>query len=245
MNKILTFSPTAITGVEVHLAWASLEVLTDDVDELQLMAAGDDNDVNDLKVEEKDGKLMVEQPTYGLTIKLNTERWMQLLLRLPRSWKGALDANTIAGPLRVRGIQGTDVTLDTVSGDLRGANLSAIALSMRTVSGVIQAQGLACDQLAARTVSGKVTLNDVGCISCKLGGVSGDQHLELNRPFDKLDVTTVSGDIDVYAPMTQADIALRAVTGRVLTSGVCIVENAPQVRGTSVSGNLGIHCNLA
>ena len=54
----------------------------------------------------------------------------------------------------------------------------------------------------------------------------------------------MSGDIDLYAPLTQADIALRAVTGRVLTSGVSIVENAPQVRGTSVSGNLAIHCNL-
>ena len=53
MNKILTFSPASVTSLEVHLAWASLEILADDVDELQIMAAGDDNDVNDLKVEEK------------------------------------------------------------------------------------------------------------------------------------------------------------------------------------------------
>ena len=99
MNKILTFSPASVTSMEVHLAWASLEILADDVDELQIMAAGDDNDVNDLKVEEKAGKLTIEQPTYGLTIKLNGERWMQILIRLPRSWKGAVDANTIAGPL--------------------------------------------------------------------------------------------------------------------------------------------------
>ena len=73
MNKILTFSPASVTSMEVHLAWASLEILADDVDELQIMAAGDDNDVNDLKVEEKAGKLTIEQPTYGLTIKLNGE----------------------------------------------------------------------------------------------------------------------------------------------------------------------------
>ena len=244
MNKILTFSPASVTSMEVHLAWASLEILADDVDELQIMAAGDDNDVNDLKVEEKAGKLTIEQPTYGLTIKLNGERWMQILIRLPRSWKGSVDANTIAGPLRARGVQGTDITFDTVSGDLRAANLSAIALSLRTISGAIQAQGVACDQLGLRTVSGKVALNGVGCMSCRLSGVSADQRVEFSRPFDKLDATTVSGDIDLYAPLTQADIALRAVTGRVLTSGVSIVENAPQVRGTSVSGNLAIHCNL-
>ena len=34
MNKIETFSPTQITGVEAHLAWASLEVLADDVNEV-------------------------------------------------------------------------------------------------------------------------------------------------------------------------------------------------------------------
>ena len=58
MNKILTFSPTLITSVEAHLAWASLEILADDVEDMQVMAAGDDNDVNDLKVEEKSRPLM-------------------------------------------------------------------------------------------------------------------------------------------------------------------------------------------
>ena len=108
MNKIETFSPTQITGVEAHLAWASLEVLADDVNELQVMAAGNDKDVSDLRIQEKEGRLVVEQPTYGLSIKLNSERWMQIVIRLPRSWKGALDMSTITAPLRARGISGTE-----------------------------------------------------------------------------------------------------------------------------------------
>ena len=131
MNKIETFSPTQITGVEAHLAWASLEVLADDVNELQVMAAGNDKDVSDLRIQEKEGRLVVEQPTYGLSIKLNSERWMQIVIRLPRSWKGALDMSTITAPLRARGISGTDVTLDSVSGDMRAANINAIALTLR------------------------------------------------------------------------------------------------------------------
>ena len=95
-----------------------------------------------------------------------------------------------------------------------------------------------------RTVSGKVRLSEVACLTAKLSGVSGDQRMECTRVFERVDVNTVSGDVELYAPLTQADIALRAVTGRVLTGGVSIVENAPQVRGTSVSGNLAIHCNL-
>lgn len=135
MNKIETFSPTQITSVEAHLAWASLEVLADDVNELQVMAAGNDKDVSDLRIQEKEGRLVVEQPTYGLSIKLNSERWMQIVIRLPRSWKGALDMSTITAPLRARGISGTDVTLDSVSGDMRAANINAIALTLRQVSG--------------------------------------------------------------------------------------------------------------
>lgn len=244
MNKIETFSPTQITSVEAHLAWASLEVLADDVNELQVMAAGNDKDVSDLRIQEKEGRLVVEQPTYGLSIKLNSERWMQIVIRLPRSWKGALDMSTITAPLRARGISGTDVTLDSVSGDMRAANINAIALTLRQVSGGIQAQDLNCDHVSVRTVSGKVRLSEVACLTAKLSGVSGDQRMECTRVFERVDANTVSGDVELYAPLTQADIALRAVTGRVLTGGVSIVENAPQVRGTSVSGNLAIHCNL-
>ena len=152
--------------------------------------------------------------------------------------------STITAPLRARGISGTDVTLDSVSGDMRAANINAIALTLRQVSGGIQAQDLNCDHVSVRTVSGKVRLSEVACLTAKLSGVSGDQRMECTRVFERVDVNTVSGDVELYAPLTQADIALRAVTGRVLTGGVSIVENAPQVRGTSVSGNLAIHCNL-
>ena len=64
MNKIETFSPTQITSVEAHLAWASLEVLADDVNELQVMAAGNDKDVSDLRIQEKEGRLGVEPVSY-------------------------------------------------------------------------------------------------------------------------------------------------------------------------------------
>lgn len=59
MNKIETFSPTQITGVEAHLAWASLEVLADDVNELQVMAAGNDKVTVFPKTQERDRKSVV------------------------------------------------------------------------------------------------------------------------------------------------------------------------------------------
>lgn len=241
MNRNESYPAAQVTNLAVHLAWATLEMLVDDIEEMQVLVSGDDNDVNDLKIESKDGRLLVEQPTYGLTIKLNTERWMQLCVRIPRTWKGAVEANTIAGMLNARGLTGTDLTLDTVSGDLRAMNLSGIAVNLKTISGDIKAGGLDCEKLAVRTVSGSVSIQSSAGMSVKLSGVSGDQALELIRPFERVEATTVSGDVKLYVPMDKADVALRAVTGRVRTSGVSLLEGAPAVRVTSVSGNLEIN----
>lgn len=94
-----------------------------------------------------------------------------------------------------------------------------------------------------RTVSGKVRLSEVACLTAKLSGVSGDQRMECTRVFERVDVNTVSGDVELYAPLTQADIALRAVTAGCSPAGKHCGKRT-QVRGTSVSGNLAIHCNL-
>ena len=150
---------------------------------------------------------------------------------------------TTPHPRVARGFSGTAVPLDSVAGDMRAANINAIALTLRQVSGGIQAQDLNCDHVSVRTVSGKVRLSEVACLTAKLSGVSGDQRMECTRVFERVDVNTVSGDVELYAPLTQADIALRAVTGRVLTGGGSIVEKAPPVRGTSLTGNLAIHCH--
>lgn len=244
MNRNESFPASGIHTLAAHLAWASLEMMVDDVEDFQVLISGDANDVNDLKLQCNDGRLLVEQPTYGLTIKLHTERWMQIFIRIPRAWKGAVDANTITAPLKVRGLSGTDLTLDTVSGDLRATSLSSIATALRTVSGDIRADGLTGEKLGLRTVSGNMTVSGCGFDEYRLGTVSGEVSIEMVRPFEKLDGTTVSGDVRLYAPVNRVDAALRAVSGRLRTSGVSIQEDAPRAYLSSVSGNLEINCSL-
>ena len=52
MNKTQAFPVSQISGIAAHLAWANLDVLVDDVDEVQVLAAGDENDVTDLRITE-------------------------------------------------------------------------------------------------------------------------------------------------------------------------------------------------
>ena len=241
MNRNESFSPTAVTELALHLAWASLDVMVDDVDDIQVMISGNDADVSDMKLDCNDGRLRLEQPTYGLSIKLNTERWMQVLLRIPPQWKGALDANTISGPLKVRGISGTDLQLDTVSGDIRAEGLCGINAALRTVSGHVKASGVTAEKLSLRSVSGNMNVSGADVRTYKLNTVSGETAVDMVAPFDRFDGMTVSGDIRLYTPVTEADALLRSVNGRLRTSGVSIVEQAPAIHVKSVSGDLDIH----
>lgn len=243
MNRNESFGSAQVNTLVVHLAWASLEMMVDDVSDLQVMVSGDDNDVSDLKISCADGRLLVEQPTYGLTIKLNTDRWMQLFLRIPREWKGAVEASTISGLLNVRGLTGTDLSLETVSADLRASGLSGITLALKSATGDIQAASVAAEKLAMRTVSGAISLHGAQARQVKLTSVSGENDLAFTAPFDRLDGNTVSGGIRVYAPMDVADVTLAALSGRLRTSNVSLKENAPVIRVSSVSGDLEINNN--
>ena len=241
MNRNESFSPTAVTELALHLAWASLDVMVDDVDDIQVMISGNEADVSDMKLACEDGRLLLEQPTYGLSIKLNTERWMQVLLRIPPQWKGALDANTISAPLKVRGIVGTDLQLDTVSGDIRADGLSGITVALRTVSGNVTANAVTAEKLSLRSVSGDINVAGADVRAYKLNIVSGETAVDMVAPFDRFDGVTVSGDVRLYTTVTEADALLRSVNGRLRTGGVSIVEQAPAIHLKSVSGDLEIN----
>ncbi|MBR4082077.1 MAG: DUF4097 family beta strand repeat protein [Clostridia bacterium] len=241
MNRNESFSAAEVTELALHLAWASVDIMTDDVSDIQVMISGNEADVTDLKLVCQDGRLLVEQPTYGLSIKLNTERWMQVLLRIPPQWKGALDANTISAPLKVRGISGTDLQLDTVSGDIRADGLNGITIALRSVSGTINANTLGAEKLSLRSVSGDITIDNADACRYKLNTVSGETSIDMIAPFDRLDGVTVSGSVRVYTPVFEADAVLRSVNGRLRTSGVSITEQAPLIHVKSVRGDLEIN----
>lgn len=246
MNRNESFPAILVNTLAAHLAWASLDVMVEDVDQIQLFVSGAESDVKELRIICEDNRLTVEQPNCGINLKnLGAERWMQVMIRLPLSWKGEADLNTISAPMTVRGLTGTDFTLDTVSGDLTASDLQSITASLRTVSGSIKAENIFGEKLTLRTVSGDVTARACGYDAYRVNTVSGQVDMDLVRPFEKLDGISVSGNLRLFAPMECANASLRSVSGRLLTRGVSIQPEAPEAKVSSVSGNLEINCSTA
>ncbi|MCL1855849.1 MAG: hypothetical protein FWF86_08960, partial [Clostridia bacterium] len=87
MERNELFPTEGLIEVVIHLAWAQLEVFADDVDQIQVLVAGDEDSVSHLDISQKNGVLLVEQPQYGLHLNLASQCWMQVCVRIPRSWR--------------------------------------------------------------------------------------------------------------------------------------------------------------
>lgn len=246
MNRNESFPAILVSALAAHLAWASLDVIVEDVDQIQVFISGAENDVKDLRVSCEENRLTVEQPSYGINLKsLGSERWMQVMIRLPRSWKGSVDLDTISAPLNVRGLAGTDFTLDTVSGDITAGDLHCITSALRSLSGSIRAENIFGEKLSLRSLSGDITIRACGFDAYRVNTVSGQADLDMTQPFERLDCVSVSGNMRVFAPVEYVNASLRSVSGRLLTRGVSIQHGAPEAKATSVSGNFEINCSTA
>lgn len=129
--------------------------------------------------------------------------------------EGALDAETtsgrvsadgeLAGP-RVATVSG-DVELDGVSGPVEASSISG-DLSLRDASGA---------QLRVESTSGDVEFE--GTLAggeSRIGNISGDVSVRLDEPADlRLDLSTVSGELEADLPLRDADRARRSLTGTI------------------------------
>ena len=244
MERNLSFDTAGLTDIAVRLAWAQLEIFADDVQKVQVLVAGDERSVEDLRILTRDGALVVEQPQYGLSISNFTDStWMQICVRVPRSWNQELHASTISGLLSARKLNAGKLVLDTVSGDLRAVQLSAPSLKLRTVSGDAHAENLLCDTLSLRAISGDMDIDGTTAKTIKGTSVSGETLVRCTEAFQQIELTSVSGKVTISAPVEKANINLRSISGKVRLIGVEDAEDeaAPSVRVTGVSADLTLH----
>ena len=125
MERNLSFDTEGLEKIAVHLGWAQLEMFADEVDKVQVMAAGDDSSVEDLRIAVKDGCLTVEQPQYGISLNIMECRWLQVCVRVPSQWKGDIALSTLSGLLSARKLCAKSLSLETVSGDLHAVRICA------------------------------------------------------------------------------------------------------------------------
>lgn len=238
MNRSESFAMDQVLTLAIHLPLSSVELMADDVNEFQLMFSGAEGLLADVRVALREGVLSVEQPTYKAAMASMGERWMQTFVRVPRSWKGAVDASTIEGALSCRGLSGTDMTLDSIRGNVTASHLKVIDLNMRSVTGQIMVHDVIGENFSLRTVSGQGDADGLNFRSLRATSVSGSLRLTVTEAFEKLEGNSVSGVLRVAMPMDRVDAVLRTVSGRLRTENVSISEGAPKVNISTVTGDL-------
>lgn len=245
MNRNEFFQALQLTKLVLRLTSATLEVCTDDIEDIHVMVSGGKADVDALRITESAGTLTVEQPVSALAKSAAASgSWMQIAIRLPRTWKGAIDARTVTGWMNIRAVAGSDLSLDTVSGMIMATDLDFITLSARAVTGDVKLNQAHCDKVSLFSTSGSLTAMRSALRLGSASSVTGLITLDLVAPFEDLTLSAVTGDLCVDAPVTECDAVLRSVSGRIRTSGISIVEGAAKLRATTVSSDLDITCNI-
>ncbi len=245
MNRNEFFQALTVTKLSLRLTSAALEICTDDIDDVHVMIAGAKADVEELRVAAAADALTIEQPVSKLTrVSSATGSWLQITLRLPRSWKGAIEARTVSGWMNIRSIAGTDLSLDSVSGMAMVTDVSFLTASIRTVTGDVKLSQLSAEKVSLFSTSGSLTAMRTALRLCSASTVTGLITLDLISPFEEVTLNSVTGDLCLDAPITECDAALRSVSGRIHTSGISIMEGAAKLRATTVSSDLDITCNI-
>lgn len=241
MNRNEFFAALPITKLILRLASAAIEICTDDIEDIHVMVSGNETGTEALRIAQTGGTLTLEQPMTALA---KAGSWMQIAIRLPRTWKGAIEGRSITGWMTIRDLTGTDLSLDTVSGMVMANNLHFITLGIRAVTGEVKLNQVHCDRCSLFSTSGGLTAMRSSLRTGIASSVTGLITLDLVSPFAELTLNAVTGDLCVDAPITECDAVLRSVSGRIRTSGISIVEGAAKLRATTVSSDLDVTSNI-
>ena len=246
MNRNEFFQALPVARLNIRLTSAALEICTDDIDDVHVMASGDPADMEHLHIVLTANVLTVEQPVskkpFRKTPSLNS--WIQITIRLPRSWKGAIDARTVSGWMNIRGVSGTDLRMDTVSGQLMASDVSFLTISAHSVAGDIKLHEASSSKCTLISASGSLTAMRTAFTNGSASTATGLITLDLVAPFEELTVNSATGDICVDAPITECDAVLRSISGRIRTSGVSITAGKSRLRGSTVSSDLALTNNI-
>ena len=239
MERSISYPANLVHSVHVRLGWAQVELLRTDAQDVQTIVAGDEHSVKELHIRHEDGKLVIEQPQYGLSLNLNS-KWMQVCVRVPAAWHGDIALTTVSGALSLKDVRGGEVSLDTVSGTVLADQLDCAALTLTAVSGAVQATRVTGNTLRVRNVSAAIGLHEVRFETGRVTTVTGHVALNFSAPFRTLDLQSVSADIDVQLPGGKAEASLRSVSGRLTLNGLSGGEHPPTVQAATVTGNVTI-----
>ena len=241
MERSIRIEPRNIKRIDTRLSGAQLEMYGDDIDDIQIMIAGDEASIKDLKIDNADGKLNIVQPQYARALNIAERCWLQICIRIPKSLTFDISMNTVSGLINARKINGNNLTLDTISGDIRIHDLTSDAIVCKSVSGNISGESVKANKLTVRSVSGDVSFNAVEADTIKGNSVNGKMQFYGKKAWMTMEITTVTGNLNITAPMKQVKVSLRTLSGHIRTEGVDLVEEGidiPQIHINTVSADV-------
>ena len=240
MNRNETFSATETHTIQMDMVRASISVQTCEADEIRLMVSGDDESVGLLHLEWSEGKLSLSMPIRDRVPNLMSPAWMQIVLRLPRSWKGGMELHSQSGAVSVTDFSGTDLIISTVSGHIRAERILCITTDLHSISGILLLEQANIEEIKLSTISGNILATEVSCDRMHISTVSGSTELNLSTGFTELTGNAATGDTHISVPLSEVNATLMSVTGRILTRNISIQESGPNLHFNSVSGHLEI-----
>ena len=138
-------------------------------------------------------------------------------------------------------LRANEISANTASGDMTLTAENSTGIKLSTASGDIECRGTT-HRLTLNSASGDVEFSgSTEWVQVKTA--SGDCELELDNCPAGLEITSVSGDVDVELPEDSAcHLQLKSRSGDVSFSGIRTdVQEAPVFRVQTVSGDIGIH----
>ena len=242
LNRNESFPAADTHSVSMDMVRSSIDIQTCDIDDLQLLISGDDESVSLLQLDWSSGKLSLSMPIRDRVPNLVSPAWMQTVLRLPRTWKGALELKSQSGMISVNAFSGTDLNASTGSGHIRASNVVCITCNLHAMSGILLIENARMEEVKLSTITGSIMASELTCESFHVSTVSGSTELNFASPFHRMSGNAATGDTHLSVPLNEINASLRSVTGRLLTRNISIqdTDTLPELHFTTVTGNLEI-----
>lgn len=161
--------------------------------------------------------LEVEETEEGLKVKIKRERGVKgnLLLYLPRSWDGELEAVTVNGTIKLTQVEASQVKLGSSNGSVLVTESEGRELAMMTSNGGIEVNGALFTELTARTSNGGIRIEGV-FTEANCQSVNGQIQYRLTQlpeeGMSAVDLVTTNGQIDLLLPKGNLAAGGRLVT---------------------------------
>lgn len=184
-----SFDASQVQSLEIDWVDGAVSIRQDTGDTLRYAVSGGDADSTAYSLE--DGKLTISAMESSV-LNFGSHRGADLTVLVPKGWTPKeLSVESISAPIQIENLTGTELDVDTVSGVMELKDIRSDKLSLSTISAKITCSG------AAHEISLETT--------------SGNCALELTERPEKIDLDSVSGDLELFLPKT-AGFTLRQDT---------------------------------